>query len=166
MSRTLVNVARGAACAALLAALQIPCHAQLTGAASPSTGGTLVPGPVVPPLIILAPTEVRTDPTLARGCWVRLFPSTGYKGADDLMIAGPIAISSLHAPTGGASGVYWKSKAESIIVGPRATVTVHENQDFRGPKATLRPGEREPELRNKLKMPQSIDSLSIECGQG
>lgn len=49
--------------------------------------------PVIPPLIIIAPTEVRTDPTLAKGCWVRLSPQTNFKGVDDLTIAGPIALT-------------------------------------------------------------------------
>ncbi|HEY0844386.1 MAG TPA: hypothetical protein VGE12_03415 [Noviherbaspirillum sp.] len=119
--------------------------------------------PVIPPLIILAPTEVRADPTLARGCWVRLFPEPGYKGANDLTIAGPLSIPSLNAPTGGANGVYWKQKAESLIVGPKARVVIHEHASFRGPSATLEPGTRETKLRSRPGLAQSIDSLKIEC---
>lgn len=119
--------------------------------------------PVLPPQIILAPTEVRTDPSLARGCWVRLFPEPGYKGTDDLTVAGPVSIPSLHAPTGGASGVYWKPKAESLIVGPKASVTVYEGQTFRGRAIALQPGSQEPQLREALNLVQSIDSLKIKC---
>lgn len=61
-----------ACCAALLSAYPSAGARQDSGYASLS--------PVIPPQIILAPTEVRTDPTLARGCWVRLFPETGFKG--------------------------------------------------------------------------------------
>lgn len=116
--------------------------------------------PVVPPLFIIAPTEVRTDPTLARGCWVRLFPEPEYKGTDDLTIAGPVELPSLHSPAG---GVYWKQKTESLIVGPKATVVVYENEKFRHQTATLTPGTREPQLRKGLKFTQSIDSLKISC---
>ena len=138
----------------LLMAVHLPSNGQDKGAAFP---------PAVPPLIILAPTEVRTDPTLARGCWVRLFPERGYKGTDDLTIAGPLSIASLRSPTGGAGGVYWKQNAESVIVGPKARVTVYENTSLRGPSAELQPGTEEPQLRNRLKSAQSIDSLKIEC---
>lgn len=116
--------------------------------------------PVVPPLFIIAPTEVRTDPTLARGCWVRLFPEPEYNGTDDLTIAGPVELPSLHSPAG---GVYWKQKTESLIVGPKATVVVYENEKFRHQTATLTPGTREPQLRKGLKFTQSIDSLKISC---
>lgn len=116
--------------------------------------------PVVPPQIILAPTEVRTDPTLAKGCWIRLFPEPGYKGADDLTIAGPLDLQSLHTPLG---GVFWKKKAESMIAGPKATITVYENASYRGASATIQPGTRETRLREGLKLMHSIDSLKIRC---
>jgi hypothetical protein len=116
--------------------------------------------PVIAPLFIIAPTEVRTDPTLAKGCWVRLFPEPDFKGVDDLTIAGPTELPSLHTPAG---GVYWKHKTESVIVGPKATVMVYENQQFRHQTATLSPGTREPRLRGNLKFTQSIDSLKISC---
>lgn len=166
MLKTRINNRRLALCVAALAALHFPVQAQQkAGAAEQSQGSAAIPGPVVPPLIILAPTEVRTDPTLARGCWVRLFPEAGYKGTDDLTIAGPTAITSLRSPTGGASGVLWKSKAESVIVGPKASVTVYEHQDFKGPSARLQSGTKEPTLRNSLKLTQSIDSLTVTCSK-
>lgn len=118
--------------------------------------------PVIPPLFIIAPTEVRTDPTLAKGCWVRLFPQPDYKGVDDLTIAGPVELPSLHTPAG---GVYWKHKTESVIVGPKATVAVYENESYRHQTATLQPGTREPQLRKGLKFTQSIDSLKISCAR-
>lgn len=147
---------------ALLSSVHLTGMAQ-EGAAGQS--GDTIRGVMPPPLHIIAPTELRADPTLARGCWVRLFPQPEYKGTDDLTIAGPITIPSLHNPTGGANGVYWKPKAESFIVGPRATVTVYENPSFRGRSARLEPGTQEGQLRDKLKFTQSIDSLKIECGR-
>lgn len=116
--------------------------------------------PVIPPQIIIAPTEVRTNPTLAKGCWVRLFPQTGYQGQDELTVAGPVDLPSLRTPTG---GVLWKHKAESIIVGPKATITLYENQSYRGPSVTVKPGTMETKLREGLQIMQSIDSLKIRC---
>lgn len=117
--------------------------------------------PVVPPLIIIAPTEVRTDPTLAKGCWVRLYPEPNFQGMDDLTIAGPISLPSLHTPV----GIDWKHKTESLLVGPKATVTVYENQSYRDKAATLQPGTKEAQLRKNLKFTMSIDSLKISCAK-
>jgi hypothetical protein len=129
-----------------------------------ASGGIVNPNlatPVIPPLIIIAPTEVRTDPTLAKGCWVRLFPEPNFQGVDDLTIAGPISLPSLHTPV----GIDWKHKTESLLVGPKATVTVYENQDYRDKTATLQPGTREAQLRKNLKFTMSIDSLKISCSK-
>lgn len=118
------------------------------------------PPPGVAPMVIIAPTENRSDPTLARGCWVRLFPAPGYTGQDDLTVAGPIELPSLRTPAG---NVYWKQKAESIIVGPGAAVELYENGSFNGPSASLKPGARHAQLREELKLMQSVDSLRIRC---
>jgi hypothetical protein len=139
-------------------------HAAQPAAASGASGsgGVVNPNlatPVVPPLIIIAPTEVRTDPTLAKGCWVRLFPEPDFQGVDDLTIAGPISLPSLHTPV----GIDWKHKTESLLVGPKAIVTVYENQAYRDKAATLQPGTREAQLRSNLKFTMSIDSLKISC---
>jgi hypothetical protein len=117
--------------------------------------------PVVPPLIIIAPTEVRTDPTLAKGCWVRLFPEPNFQGVDDLTIAGPISLPSLHTPV----GIDWKHKTESLLVGPKATVTVYESQSYRDKAAVLQPGTKEAQLGKNLKFAMSIDSLKIGCAR-
>lgn len=134
----------------------------LSGASAGGSGATNLATPVIPPLFIIAPTEVRTDPELARGCWVRLFPEPEYRGANDLTVAGPIELPSLQRPTG---EVFWKPKAESLIVGPSATVTVFEVPNYGNRSATLKPGARLPQLREGLKFTQSIDSLTIKCQQ-
>jgi Beta/Gamma crystallin len=119
--------------------------------------------PIIPPMIILAPLEIRTEPTLQQGCWAQLFPRPDYKGDDHLTISGPLDLPSLHTPRG---GVDWKEKTESIIVGPRATVMVYENGNYSHQTATLKPGTHEPRLRGNLKFTQSIDSLRIRCEGG
>lgn len=139
----------------LLSTLFPAAHAQ-------SGGADVRLAPVIPPQIIIAPTEVRSDPTLARGCWVRLFPEAGYKGDNDLTIAGPVELPSLHRPAG---GIDWHPKAESLIVGPKATLTVYENQSFRGPSETIKSGTQHPQLRKDIGMMQSIDSLKIACAK-
>ncbi|HVL74574.1 MAG TPA: hypothetical protein VM406_01050 [Noviherbaspirillum sp.] len=141
---------------ALLAALNIgPAGAQ------PTTGpeDTLIT-PVVPPMVIIAPSEIRSDPTFARGCWVRLFPAQDYKGQDDLTVAGPTDLPSLRSPGG---GLMWAQRAESVLVGPKAVVTLYESPGFRGKYATLGPGAQRARLREDLAFPQSVDALRIRC---
>lgn len=145
---------RRTAAGMLLAAL---CAAPPLHAAAPALQ------PVIPPAIILAPTEIRTEATLAAGCWVKLFPQVDYKGDDSLTVAGPVDLPSLHTPRG---GVEWKEKTESLIVGPRASVSIYENANYSHQTAVLKPCTQEPRLRGNLRFTQSIDSLRIRCGDG
>ncbi len=115
--------------------------------------------PAVAPLLMLDPTELRAKPTLARGCWVWLFPDTNYQGQDRIAVAGPAAIPSLHTPV----GLDRHGKAESLIFGPKASLTVYEVQGFRGQERTFPPGFEVRQLRKDLGFMQSIDALRLSC---
>lgn len=132
---------------------------QLVGAGTSSSDGTVQVTPAVAPLILLDPTELRSKPTLARGCWVWMFPETNYKGKDSIAVAGPTEIRSLHTPV----GLDWHSTAESLIVGPKANLTVYEVQEFRGQERTFPPGFEVRQLRNNLGFMQSIDAIKLSC---
>ena len=139
----------------------LPCvslaQAKPAGAA-PSSNAVPVT-PAVAPLVLLDPTELRSKPTLARGCWVWMFPDTDYKGSDNIAIAGPVEVKSLHTPV----GLDWHSKAESLIVGPKASLTVYEVQGFRGQERTFPPNFKVGKLRQDLGFIQSIDALKLSC---
>lgn len=145
---------------AIFKAAAILCVALPAFAAAAESPALL--SPVIPPQIIIAPTEIRADPTLAKGCWIRLFPETGYKGQDDLTIAGPVDIPALQAPSG---NVYWRHKPESFIAGPNATIIAYENQSFQGPPVSIKAGTRETNLRDGMRLMQSIGSLIVRCQQ-
>lgn len=145
----------GVACLTLCAANSV--YAQ--GAASESNTFAPLATPAIPPLIRLDPTEIRTKPSMAAGCWVWLFPKKNYKGSDDIAIAGPVEVRSLHTPI----GLDWKEKTESLIVGPNAVVTVFETGNFGDKQATFKPGTHITHLRDKLRFTQSIDSLKVVC---
>lgn len=116
-------------------------------------------GPTMSPMIILAPTELRADPNFQKGCWVRLFDGVNYRGKDELTIAGPLEMTALHTPR----GYNWKQRTESLMVGPSATVTVYEHEQFRNKTATFEPGQQVPDLRKAPGFTQSIDSLKVTC---
>lgn len=145
------------ACATLVCAMAAESSTPAQNAARPA-GQPLAP--VLPPLVIIAPTELRTDSTLARGCWVRLFPTSEFKGMDDLTIAGPINMAELHTPL----GANWKQKTRSMLVGPKATVTVFEGENFHAREATFKPGVQITDMRQALPNVMAINSLRITCG--
>jgi hypothetical protein len=125
--------------------------------AGDASKGTAVTIPL--PVIIMVPLEFRADPNLANGCWVRLFNGENFKGDDELTIVGPINLQTLKMP----SGINWKRKAESLIAGPKATVTVYENEFFRDKTITFNPGQKVDNLRKSLGILHAIDSLKVAC---
>ena len=129
------------------------------GAGAAASADAVQVSPAVAPLVMLDPTELRAKPTLARGCWVWMFPDKNYKGSDNIAIAGPAEVTSLHTP----AGLDWHSKAESLIVGPQASLTVYEVQGFRGQERTFPPGFKVTRLRDDLGFIQSIDALKLRC---
>ncbi len=129
--------------------------------AASQSGGTgknaVVTVPV--PLIVLVPLEFRADPNFAQGCWVRLYNGMNFKGNDELTIVGPTDMQTMKTP----SGVNWKRKAESLEVGPKATVTVYENEFFKDKTVTYQPGQKVDNLRKSLGIFHAIDSLKVAC---
>lgn len=59
-------------------------------------------------------------------CWVDLYDDTQFKG-EKIRLKGPVQLPSL-------TKVQWKNwdkKIESIVVGPKATLTVFENMNYK-----------------------------------
>ncbi|TCS39374.1 hypothetical protein EDC30_101330 [Paucimonas lemoignei] len=123
-----------------------------------SAGAALQP-PVLSPLVIIAPTEMRTEPALTRGCWARLFQLPQFRGQNDLTIAGPMEIADLHTPV----GVDWKPRMRSILVGPNASLTIYEGARFADKEATFKAGARVSDVRKELPGVMAINSLKITC---
>jgi hypothetical protein len=65
------------------------------------------------------------DPT---GCYVRVFDSPEYRGAEEY-INGPIKLERLTNLPGGKS---WSQRIRSVRVGPAAEVTVWTNEQYKG----------------------------------
>lgn len=81
------------------------------------------------------------------------------QGKDNIAVAGPAEIQSLHTPL----DLDWHRKAESLNVGPNASLTVYEVQGFRGQERTVPPGFEVQQLRKDLGFIQSIDALKLNC---
>jgi hypothetical protein len=63
-----------------------------------------------------------------------------------LTLAGPIDIPSARV----GANFAWGPKYDSVIVGPKATLTVYDNQDYQDKTTTFKPGQRVPDLNEKL----------------
>lgn len=111
------------------------------------------------PVVMLVPMQFREDPNLAKGCWVRLYSDENLKGNDELTVVGPMQLKSLKMP----DGINWKRKAESLIVGPKARVTIFESELFKKKEATFQPGQQVPNLRKGFGFLNSMESIKVEC---
>lgn len=156
------------AVAAVLGGLAPPSRAQGSPAAQgpaparPGPPESVPPPPVTSseedlPSVIVVPHDYRHDEKMAHGCWVRFYNDKAYKGRS-LTLAGPVEMAKIHVP--GGLWVKWSS----VIVGPGATVTTYDFEQFKNATAVLRPGQRIPELRDrKLGLFEDIHSLRIAC---
>ena len=75
-------------------------------------------------------------------CWVDLYDDTQFKGKQ-IRLKGPIKLTNLLK----VQGENWDKKIESIVVGPKATLTVFENKNF---KLTLSEMANHPVLMKSL----------------
>lgn len=116
---------------------------------------------VTVPMVVLVPVEIQTDPKLNNGCWVRLTDKDAApkKGNDILTIVGRMYMPSFQTPT----GINWSRKADSLTVGPNASVVVYSDRNYRGSAAKLTGGQQVQDLNKELGFVKSIDSLQMEC---
>ena len=75
-------------------------------------------------------------------CWVDLYDDTQFKGKH-IRLKGPIKLTNLLK----VQGTNWDKKIESIVVGPKATLTVFENKNF---KLTLSEMSKHPVLMKSM----------------
>lgn len=109
------------------------------------------------PSVIVVPRNYSHDEKLGNGCWVRFFDDKSY-GGRSLTLIGPVEMPKIHIP--GGLWVNWSSAA----VGPNATVTTYDYEQFQNRTAVLQPGQRIPDLRDrKLGLFEDIHSVRIAC---
>ena len=79
-------------------------------------------------------------------CWVDLYQDSQYSGKH-VRLQGPIELENLQ----NVEGENWESCIDSLVVGPKASVIVFENNNF---KMTLKEMEKYPELLRSLGLTQ------------
>lgn len=92
------------------------------------------------PLMLCA--TVSTAQAKNKDCWVEFFQESQYAGPH-FRLEGPVQLENLR----NINGENWESRIDSLKVGPKAAVTVFENNHF---KLTLKEMEKYPELLRSL----------------
>ena len=130
---------------------------QSTRAQASRSGSNTAPDVVwyVFPLTLQAQSD-----QLSRGCWVQLYSGDDFEGRY-VSVVGPAQIREMASPYGTGMNNW-----ESAIVGPNATVTTYDGENFQSRNATLRAGQRYPDLDDsKLGLFDDIESMKVECTQ-
>lgn len=118
----------------------------------PVTGG----GPDLPSVIVV-PHGHAADRRMGKGCWVQFYDEKGF-GGRSLTLVGPAEMPKMNIP--GGLWVNWSS----AVVGPNATVTTFDYEQFRNRSAVLRPGQRISDLKDRnLGLFEDIHSLRVRC---
>jgi hypothetical protein len=117
------------------------------GAASPNA-----------PIIVLVPVAVATTSSFGDGCWVRLHDSTDFKG-NQLSLVGPVDMPNMRT----AFGTDWSGQFDSVQVGPKATVTVYDNENYMQKAATFKAGQKVKDLDEKMGTFEQIRSVKVAC---
>lgn len=95
---------------------------------------------------------------ISNGCWVQLYAEDNFQGRY-VSVVGPAYIHEMGSPDG-----VGMSDWESAVVGPNATVTTYDAENFQSRNATLRDGQRYPDLDDsKLGLFDEIESMKVQC---
>jgi hypothetical protein len=62
-----------------------------------------------------------------------------------------------------AFGTDWSGSFDSVAVGPKATLTVYDNENYQQRVARFKPGERVADLDKKMGFFEQVRSLKIAC---
>jgi hypothetical protein len=101
-----------------------------------------------------------TDSAMRDGCWAKLYDNEDYLG-DTFTLVGPVELSNMTGPF----GADWED-VSSIKTGPRASVTIYDNKNFRDRVAKIRPGQEIADLgEDKLGLFEDFRSMRINCPQ-
>lgn len=125
---------------------------------SAASGATASPGA---PMIVLVPMVVASAPDFSDGCWARLYDSTNFRG-NTLALVGPVDMPNMRT----AFRTDWSGQFDSIAVGPKARLTVYDNENYGEKAATFKPGQKVADLDEKMGLFENISSVKVACTGG
>lgn len=111
-------------------------------------------------LVLMLVPVVISAPAMQAGCWAQLYDARNFKG-ESVTLAGPIVLNS----TDNASGRRMRRNLDSLVIGPKATLTVYEHRMFKDRSVSFGPDSKEPGLIKKLGFTGRIESFKLDCLQ-
>lgn len=116
-----------------------------------------VPTPMT--LMLIPATQQRTaQAAMKDGCWATLYGEANFEG-NALTLVGPIDMKRMVGPY----GFDWDQKLRSIKTGPRAYVTLFDNEAYRDRSAKLDPGASVSQITDKLGLFEEVQSMLVSC---
>lgn len=113
------------------------------------------------PVYLLVPVDVASnDNALKNGCWARIYSRENYAG-DSLTIVGPSTLADMDRS--GLFGLNWDDRVSSIELGPKATMTVYDNENFRDLVGQFKPGQRVPDIDKRTGFFDEFSSVRLDC---
>lgn len=111
--------------------------------------------------LLIPIVPVAQDQWMKSGCWVKLYDDPNFTG-DTLTLSGPVDMPNMVGPF----GIDWKGKISSIEIGPNTALTVYDNENFRDPVSTFKPGQRVGGVSKKMGFFDQMSSLKMQCTGG
>lgn len=112
-----------------------------------------------PHVFVLIPVEMAASETSTKsGCWAKIYDGENYMG-DTLTVTGPISLADMSGPF----GLNWDDRVNSIELGPKALMTVFDNQGFRDQVAHFKGGQKVPDISRKLGFFDEFGSIRLTC---
>ena len=110
------------------------------------------------PVIVMVPMQVSKNLALDKGCWVKLYDKKNFEG-DSLLLIGPINVAKMIDPFGSN----WEDKVRSLETGPKANLTIYDNQNFRDEDKFIDPDKKIPDLSKKMGFFDNFRSMMLSC---
>ncbi|WP_420473719.1 beta/gamma crystallin domain-containing protein [Noviherbaspirillum sp. ST9] len=115
------------------------------------------------PVYLLVPVDVATnDNAMKNGCWAKLYSRDNY-GGDMLTLVGPTMLADMDST--GFFGLNWDDRVESLELGPKASMTVYDNENYRDQVARFNAGQRVADVSKRVGLFDEFASLRIDCQQ-
>lgn len=143
--------------AVLTSALATSSMAVAQDAAKKPKASTSAPTAV----LMVVPMAFGSDEKLGNGCWARLYDGGNFTGSQ-YVVVGPVEIALMGDD---GLGLGLNEKYDSIVVGPKATLTVYDSVNYRDKAATLKAASRTPDLDEKMGLFETIRSLKMTCAK-
>jgi hypothetical protein len=174
MTHLHISAKAGALLATVACALATPVIAQTKSATAASTSASAAKGSsgsasapasgtqevtVLAPLMLLVPTKVSVDDATKNGCWVRLYDRKNFQG-DSFTLSGPIDLAQMKGPF----GFSWENKVHSLETGPKTSLTIYDNRNFRDHDKTIPAGTKVADMSKKMGFFDDFRSMKMSCG--